>query len=93
MKNKLTRKRFVAWLRGKHPRTKVGQALSGLTQCPLARYTGYQVGTTMYGPKGTHYPLPRWAQQFVRKVDATGQMKRRPWVTARQALVMLGETP
>ena len=93
MKNKLTRTGFVAWLKSKHPRTRVGQSYSGILACPLAKFTGVAIGGLgSYFPRGlgTPVPLPRWANNFVKAVDAV-QGNETPQITAKQALALLGE--
>ncbi len=93
MKNKLTRTGFVAWLKSKHPRTRVGQSLAGLHACPLARFTGWTIGTTVYwidAAKGSGSTLPKWARDFVKAVDAV-QGGKSPQITASKALALLGE--
>ncbi|KKL83539.1 hypothetical protein LCGC14_1973780 [marine sediment metagenome] len=93
---KLTRKGFVAWLRSKHPRTKVGQSLSGLRKCPLAKFTGANVGIYCYwfdrGAKTEteRVLMPVWAQKFVIAVD-TFHGQKRPQITAKKALELLEE--
>ncbi len=83
MKNKLTRKGFVSWLRAKHPRTKVGYSLPGFhKECPLGNFLGMKVLVSN--------AKPLWAKNFIRAVDTVKKNTTTP-ITAKQALALLGE--
>ena len=96
---KLTRKGFVAWLRSKKPRARVGSGNPTRRYqaafCPLRTYLGedYTVRRLHYRHKfGGYRPMPKWAGAFVLAVDNAVDYN---WgrVTARRALALLGEEP
>lgn len=92
---KLTQKGFRAWLESKHPQTVVGRSFEGRT-CPIAKYlkdsganspsVGRLSFTINYTTTNWQLDLPRWATEFVGRVDGIG--KHKP-VTASRALKIL----
>jgi len=54
------RKTFIEWLRSLPRDTEFGR---GITECPLARFSGHEVGYVTYG----NGSLPDWAAAFVLK--------------------------
>jgi hypothetical protein len=73
----ITREPFVEWLKALPPDTKFGR---GTCECPLAQFSGCQVGWVSYD-KGH---LPDWACVFVERF-----LKRRGPKNARRALQIM----
>jgi hypothetical protein len=93
MTHRLTKKDFIAWLRSKHPQTKVAPDYYGCTNCPLANYLTQTTGVAyevfdsgVYAPiiSGNIKALPAWALRFVECVDSVHNS-----VSAAKALEIL----
>ncbi len=96
----MTKKKFITWLKSKHPRTKVGTGFGNSKHrsysCPAARYLQVQypegkVRSLSYycgNLVGGGFSSPKWLKSFVNKVDAAGSPSI---ITAKKALEFLGE--
>lgn len=96
---KFTRKGFEAWLRSKHPRTRVGWSNFNLG-CPLACYLntlleeGVSVTSAYVSWDGHSQELPLWAARFIYQLDHWGGSlnDKEQHVTATRALDVLEAT-
>ncbi len=89
----LTSTKFRRWLDGRRPSETVGYGHES-TLCPLASFLldeldadDVNVANETYSCNGETYQLPRWAQWFVRLVDAKHPRKGR--IRASEASTLL----
>ncbi len=86
---KLTRKAFVAWLRSKPPRRRVGWR-GDPSFCPIAKFLDgpvMDVNAEQYGCDGVYRPMPKWGTTFIMDIDGGEQR----YLTAGACLKALGE--
>ena len=97
----LTKRKFVAWLRSKKPGSIVGRTVEDCG-CPVAVYIRETSGVTVSVMEDVMEPvdargctagpgraLPKWAAEFISKLDITSGLPWQTPVTARRCLKAL----